>query len=158
MDVFRVLFFCGLAATLSGCLPLSVYYREGAEVGGIARDRTACDVAALREVPVRKLTRYIPPTYSYRKSCNATGACTTILILVSPGRWESYDANEGLRARVAVQCMADKGYAKVKLKPCPSDVVADTTITATRVQPPLTSQSCAIKIRAGKYQIVTPGQ
>jgi len=147
----------GLAAILlSGCLPLSVYYREGAEVSRIERDQTACDVQALSEVPKRILTRYIPPTYSYRQSCNAAGACKTVRILLSPGRYEQYDANEGLRARAAAQCMADKGYQKVSVKPCPGDVIEETVITSTRVQPRLTKDSCAIRIRGGKYQIVTP--
>ena len=145
------------AVLLSGCLPLSVYYREGVEVSRIEQDRTACDVQALQEVPKRILTRYIPPTYSYRQRCNAAGACKTVRILLSPGRWERYDANEGLRARAAAACMAGKGYAKVKLKPCPPDVVEETAITATRVQPRLTANSCVIRIRGGKYQIVTPG-
>ena len=61
-----------------------------------------------------------------------------------------------LGARVAKQCMADQGYEKVSLKPCPPEVVEATVITATRVQPPLTKDSCAIRIRGGKYQIVNP--
>ncbi|QFT93033.1 hypothetical protein FIU86_09265 [Roseovarius sp. THAF9] len=150
------LFAC-VAPLLAGCLPTTVYYKEGAPVSGVARDRTQCNVAALREVPVRTLTRYIPPTYSYRPVCNAAGACKTVRVLLSPGRWERYDANEGLRARVARQCMADQGYQKVSLKPCPPEVVEATVITATRVQPPLTENSCAIRIRGGKYQIVNPG-
>lgn len=156
MTLYRVPFLICLVLTLAGCLPTNVYYREGAPVSGVERDRTQCDVNALREVPVRTLTRYIPPTYSYRQICNGTGACRTIRVVVSPGRWERYDANEGLRARVAKQCMADQGYQKVSLKPCPPEVVEATVITATRVQPPLTENSCAIRIKGGKYQIVNP--
>lgn len=156
MKLYTVLAFTGAALMMSGCLPTTVYYREGAPVSGIERDRTACDVAALREVPVRTLTRYIPPTYSYRQVCNGAGNCRTVRVLLSPGRWESYDANEGLRARVAKQCMADQGYQKVSLKPCPPEVVEATVITATRVQPELTENSCAIRIKGGKYQIVNP--
>ncbi|MGK7652972.1 hypothetical protein ACSQ76_11330 [Roseovarius sp. B08] len=156
MNLYRVPFLICVVLTLSGCLPTNVYYREGAPVSGVERDRTQCDVAALRQVPVRTLTRFIPPTYSYRPICNGAGKCRTVRVLLSPGRWESYDANEGLRARVARQCMADQGYQKVSLKPCPPEVVEATVITATRVQPPLTENSCAIRIKGGKYQIVNP--
>ena len=157
MSGFRILFFAGVSVVLTGCFPLSVYYREGAEVSRIERDETACQVSALKQVPVRKLTRYIPPSYSYKKSCNSSGVCHTIPVLISPGRWETYDANEGVRAKVAGQCMVDRGYQKVRVKPCAPDVVEATTITATRIQPPLTGQSCAIRIKGNKYQIVTPG-
>ncbi|WP_420555878.1 hypothetical protein [Roseovarius sp.] len=156
MKRFRVALFACVALLLAGCLPTTVYYKEGAPVSGVARDHTQCDVDALRQVPVRTLTRYIPPTYSYRQVCNGAGACRTVRVILSPGRWERYDANEGLRARVARQCMADQGYEKVSLKPCPPEVVEATVITATRVQPPLTEKSCAIRIKGGKYQIVNP--
>ncbi|MEO1137884.1 MAG: hypothetical protein AAFW87_00370 [Pseudomonadota bacterium] len=151
-----MIIFGGLSLLLSGCLPLSVYYREGAQVSRIDSDRSTCALFALRQVPVRKLTRYIPPTYSYKQSCNASGACTTIPVLISPGRWETYDANEGLRAKVAEQCMVEQGYQKVRIKPCPPAVIENTTIRATQVQPPLTTASCAIRIKGDKYQIVTP--
>ena len=144
------------AVFLAGCFPLSLYYKEGVEVSRIDSDLARCGVFALREVPRDIRRRYIPPVYDYRRYCNSLGQCTTRRVLIHPGRWESYDANEGLRSTVQTQCMADRGYAKVRVKACSPSVIEQTQITSTRVLPPLAPNSCAIRIKGGKYQIVTP--
>lgn len=146
------------AAMLCGCAPLSIYYKEGETVARMDRDETACEVTALRQVPPDLRSRYIPPTYSPYQVCNALGHCSWRQRLVSPGRWERYDANEGLRARVATQCMADKGYARTKIKRCDAETTRAVTIRATQVLPPLNEGSCAIRLKSGRWQIVTPPQ
>ncbi len=146
----------GLPLLLAGCLPLSLYYKEGVEVSRVDSDLTRCGVFALKEVPRDIRRRYIPPVYDYRRYCNSTGQCTVRRVLIRPGRWESYDANEGLRSSVQAQCMAGRGYQKVKLQACSPTVIENTRVTSTRVLPPLTANSCAIRIKGGKYQIVTP--
>ncbi|WP_135505563.1 hypothetical protein [Roseovarius aestuariivivens] len=156
MPVSRVLLILAACALLSGCLPVPLYYREGAAVAQIDAAETRCRVAALREVPEARRTRYIPPTYSYPTTCNAAGVCRTTPILISPGRWETYDANEGLRAETAKLCMAEKGYARIRLKPCAPAVIEATRLTATQVQPALTARSCIIRLNTGRYKIVTP--
>lgn len=153
----HLIFLCISLLTLSGCFPLSVYYREGASVARMENDRTDCRVEALAKVPVAMRTRYIPPVYDTRTICTATGYCTSQRILISPGRWESYDVNEGLRNEVTTQCMERKGYARVRVPACSPQVIEQTTISATRVFPPLSDRSCAIRIRGDRYQIVTPG-
>ncbi|MEM7075987.1 MAG: hypothetical protein AAGA28_17540 [Pseudomonadota bacterium] len=146
----------GLILALSGCTPVSVYYQEGAEVSRIDSALTQCRVTALELVPVNERRRYIPPTYTYRNYCSAPGACYTRRILINPGYWETYDANEGLRAEATQTCMSGSGFGRVSLPQCSPEVVERTTITRTRVQPPITDKSCIIRIRGGSYQIVTP--
>ncbi|WP_317054551.1 hypothetical protein [Roseovarius rhodophyticola] len=135
---------------------MSLYYKEGVEVTRVDSDLARCGVFALREVPKDIRRRYIPPVYDYRRYCSGSGNCTIQRVLIRPGRWESYDANEELRSTVQAQCMADRGYAKVRLKACSPSVIEQTRITSTRVLPPLTANSCAIRIKGDKYQIVTP--
>ena len=88
-----------------------------AQVARMDRDETACEVTALRQVPPDLRSRYIPPTYSPYQICNALGHCSWHQRLVSPGRWERYDANEGLRAQGvswdhAVQADASREYVR----------------------------------------------
>jgi hypothetical protein len=155
MKRWRLLLSALCVPLLAGCFPLTLYYQEGAEVARIDRDLMQCRVEALAKVPVDRRSRYIPPLYDHRTVCNAAGACSTYRIMISPARWETYDANEGFRAEVAQQCMLNKGYARVRLPACSQSVIEATTITATQVQPPLTAGSCAIRLKSGRYQIVT---
>ena len=113
--------------------------------------------APLRQVPADIRTRYIPPRYQNYKVCHSVGHCHWHQRLISPGRYESYDANVSLRTRVTEQCMADKGYVRTKIKRCDTATTRATTLRATQVLPPVTAQSCAIRLKSGRWQIVTPG-
>ncbi len=151
----KLMLFAGVL--LAGCAPLQLYHKEGETVARMERDELACETTSLRQVPADIRTRYIPPTYHSYKTCNAFGHCYWNRRLVSPGRFEKYDANQGLRTRVTQQCMADKGYVQTKIKRCNTATTRATTIRATQVLPPVTAQSCAIKLKSGRWQIVTPG-
>ena len=142
---------------LSGCLSHTLFYKDGEQVTRIDRDETNCRVDALARVPVDKRTRYIPPTYDTQTVCNAAGKCQSFHVLISPATYRSYDANEGLRAKATEQCMAQKGYNKVRLPPCDATAAQSTLRAATRVLPPLTPSTCAINLGSGRWQIVTPG-
>lgn len=141
---------------LWSCNSPPIYYREGADVSRVDADFAACQVSALQQVPVDQRRRYIPPEYTYRTYCHAPGHCTTRRVLVRPGYFETYDANEGLRGDVANACMTGQGFDRVTLPLCSPAVIERTTITRTRVQPPITDESCIIRIRSGGYQIVNP--
>ncbi len=145
---------CILAA---GCTPLHLYYKEGETVAQMDRDETVCETTALRQVPADIRRRYIPPTYQNYKVCHSVGHCRWHQRLISPGRYESYDANLSLRTRVTEQCMADKGYVRTKIKRCDTATTRATTLRATQVLPPVSAQSCAIRLKSGRWQIVTPG-
>ncbi|MEO3417344.1 hypothetical protein AAFO92_22025 [Roseovarius sp. CAU 1744] len=138
------------------CAPLQLYYKEGETVARMDRDETRCEVTALRQVPTDIRTRYIPPQYQHYKVCHGTGYCSWHRRLISPGRHESYDANLPLRARVTEQCMADKGYVRTKIKRCDAATTEATTLRATQVLPPVSEKSCAIRLKSGRWQIVTP--
>ena len=141
---------------LSSCGPTTIYHRDGADVSRIDSDLSACRVSALNQVPVNERQRYIAPTYTYRSFCYAGGYCHSRRVLLRPGYFETYDVNEGLRADVTRSCMTNKGFDRVSLPLCSAEVTRATTITRTRVQPPITDNSCIIRIQNGGYQIVNP--
>lgn len=141
---------------MASCSPTTIYHRDGADVSRVESDLASCQVTALNQVPVDERRRYIPPTYTYRPYCYAGGHCVQRRVLLRAGYFETFDANESLRASVARLCMTDKGFSRVSLPRCSPDIVEATTITRTKVQPPITESSCIIRIRSGGYQIVNP--
>ena len=145
-------------ALLGGCLPLQTYYKTGVSVQRLQSDQLACEVQALKDAPIATRTivtpaRYIPP----RKHCNSVGKC-----VVKGGFWihgdvYTIDANEDLRERVELQCMAKRGYEPARIPACPSGIAQSAPAAATQVLPPLNAQSCVIRNRDGTIQIVTRG-
>ncbi|MCB1343544.1 MAG: hypothetical protein KDK24_21260 [Pseudooceanicola sp.] len=141
---------------LAACEPLSIYYRPGVTVAKLETDRTACEVSALRDVPVNKELRERPPILIPGETfCNAAGACVT-----RPDRWVSggfytIDTNRELRLRVTDQCMAKKGYQPVSIPRCEGAVAQSAPAGRTTVLPRLDTNSCAILNRDGTWQIVT---
>ncbi len=152
----RLTFALAAGLVLTGCAPLQIYYKEGETVARMDRDRTGCEVRALRQVPPDIRSRYIPPIYTPYQVCTGHGICYWRHRLTAPGRYEEYDASLPLRTKVTRQCMADQGYALAKFKPCDGDTVRATRKHATRVLPPITDASCAIRLKSGRWQIVTP--
>jgi len=144
------------AAILVACAPLKVYYKEGEQVARMDSDLIDCKVSALSKVPKDIRTRYIPPTYSPYQYCNAYGNCYWRQRITSPGRYVNYDANKGLRDTVTNQCMAKRGYALVDIPACDPSITQSVPLHATRVMPPLGPKSCAIRLKSGRWQIVTP--
>lgn len=118
----------------TGCVPepVSGYWRTGEAPSRLSADSTACEVAALREVPRALATAQTPayttPTYSTPAYTNCYGSgygatCTTTGGQVSGGQTYggqnyTYDANLNLRERVYGQCMAANGYSLVSLPTC----------------------------------------
>ncbi len=141
---------------LGACAPLSIYYKEGADVVQSEINLTQCQVSALKEVPRDIRTRYVPARYAPYTHCNAAGYCSTHYRMISPARTETYDANARLRVKVVDQCMAMVGYRPVALPQCNAETTRKTALTATKTLPPLTPKSCAIRLKSGNWQIVTP--
>ncbi len=144
---------------LSSCSPLSLYYREGETVSRMQAETQKCQVDALQDVPVANQVRQSPPTYwPGRTYCDGRGRCYR-----SPGWWQpgqvyTVDVNKTLRNQVEAQCMAQKGYRPVSLPPCKQGVKSQVPRTRTTTLPPLSTQSCFVKIEGGSFQIITPGQ
>lgn len=147
------LVFMGFAA---GCTPLSLFYKEGAPVQRLNTDLAECKLQGLRNVPVDQDTRFIPGTETPKTICDANGLCQTVWVQITPDKIETYDANEGLREDYVEACMGKQGYQPVSLPACNDAVVRATRLSATKVLPPLSSNSCAIRLKTGQYQIVTP--
>lgn len=150
-------FFVAAGLFLGACSPLELFYKEGETVAQMDRDELQCQTSALRQVPKDIRQRYIPPTYQSYQVCSGLGHCHWQQRLISPGRFESYDANSGLRRKVTDQCMADLGYVRTKIQRCDTSTTRATPLRATQVLPPVTAKSCAIKLKSGRWQIVTPG-
>ena len=140
------------------CAPLNTYYKPGADVAQVSRATTACEVQALRDVPVSTQVRRTPPRYvPPRQSCDANNNCTTTGGFYVPGELVTFDPNVDLRKRVETQCMADGGFAPVSIPPCPSGVASAAPVRATTTLPALNAKSCVIRNSNGSYQIVTRG-
>ena len=146
--------FCALA---TGCLPVSTYYAEGVSVAKLNRDDLACDVAALRDAPVANQTRQAAPQYVPRRICAPDGQCYSKGGYWVPGEVYTVDVNAGLRKRVKLQCMADRGYRPVEIPACPPGVARAAPPGATTTLPRLGPQSCAIRNPDGSIFIVTQG-
>jgi len=115
----------------------------------------ACEVSALRDVPINNQTRVEPPVYvPGRKVCDGDGTCTTKPGYWLPGQTYTVDTNKELRGRVEVQCMANKGYNRAEIPACPPSIKAD---GVTKVLPTLTPASCAIRNDDGSFLIVNRG-
>ncbi|WP_120501168.1 hypothetical protein [Roseovarius sp. EL26] len=140
---------------LASCAPPNIFYKQGSTAISTDRDRGACEQQAMRDVPPQIHTRYIPPVYSYRPVCNGTH-CYNRQILVSPGRWEQYDAAASLRAKAVDQCMASNGYSQISLPRCEEDITRGRKIPINTPMPTITEQSCAVKAKSGQWRIITP--
>jgi len=148
-----------LAATviLTGCGPLSIYYREGVSVTRQQSDTLDCEVKALRDAPVANKVQQSPPIfYPGRTVCNAAGQCYTTPGSWAPGSVYTVDVNSGLRARVEQQCMAAKGYAPVELPRCREAVAAQVQPVRGAKLPALGPTSCVVTYQDGSFQVVTP--
>lgn len=143
-------------AVLVACAPPALYHKPGASPALVERTRTNCEVAALRAVPRDIRTRFIPAQYSYMPFCNHFGTCFHRTHMIQPPRTESYDANDGLRARVVDQCMAEAGFRPVSLPQCDPDRVRSANLPPDTAQPPLGANSCALRLPSGQWRIVTP--
>ncbi len=143
---------------LAACAPLQTNYKAGVSVTQLNRDQTQCDVRAEREVPTRLQIRRLPPEFvPARRVCRKDGKCRVIEGYWIPGNTVTYDPNQNLRARVAQQCMADRGYAPVSIPACGDAVRAAAPARATTRLPRLTDRSCVIRNRDGSFQIVNVG-
>ena len=77
------IFGLGVAAS---CAPLTTYYKPGVAVDRLNRDTTACQVAALRDVPASTQVRRLPPEFiPPRRRCDSAGNCTVVPGYYIPG-------------------------------------------------------------------------
>ncbi|MGD1884256.1 MAG: hypothetical protein ACFB11_18340 [Paracoccaceae bacterium] len=144
--------------TMTGCLPLSTYYKEGAPLSLVERDETTCQVKALRDAPVANVIRQRPSYYvPARKVCNSEGKCIVRGGYYRDGQIYTVDVNKGLRVKLERQCMADRGYAPVDIPACPNNVAEAAPPGVTTTLPRLSSSSCVIRRKGGQIQIVNRG-
>lgn len=146
----QYLFVSASLALLTGCAPVEVYHKAGASLSRLQADETACQVDALKQVPVARMTRITPIRTLPREVCNGAGKCRVVYMEFG-GEVETYDANLDLRKKVEAQCMANNGYSQIELPMCET---APATLPGK--VPALTSNSCAVRTKTG-YRVATPG-
>lgn len=145
-----------LLGLLGACAPLSLYYKPGVEVTRLQTDTTSCQVLAAQEVPPNNQIRQTAPGfYPGPGFCNGYGNCWYGDPFWMESSVYTVDVNTGLRNRFTDQCMADKGYAPVRIPLCPLGVVPPPGQT-TRM-PTLTPSSCAVRNQDGTFQILNIG-
>ena len=143
--------------TATGCAPLTLYYKPGAEVSRMQTDSLLCETQALKDAPVASEIRQNPPVFfPGRQICNGTDCYT------GPGYWAegsiyTVDVNRGLRTRIEQNCMANKGYQLTQLKICTPSIEQAAQPGQTTRLPSLSENSCAIRNKDGSFQIVEPG-
>ncbi len=140
---------------LSGCVPATFYFREGATVAAVDRALADCDADAARSVPVRNETRYTPLRVERDLVCDANGVCD-VEINTEGGEPYVVDANSDRRQTVVAQCMAAARFTPVTLPACPPAVARVAPAGATTTLPRITPQSCAVT-RPDGLRIVTRG-
>lgn len=143
-------------AFIAGCAPLSFYNQPGVSVAQMERDTLNCEVAALQQAPVANQIRQAPPRYvPARQYCDANGTCHTRGGYFVSGEVFTVDRNANLRKRLERQCMADKGYAPVKVPQCSVAIKAAAPAGATTILPRLTENTCVIRNDDGSILFVT---
>jgi ferredoxin len=143
---------------MGGCGPLTTYYKPGVSVAQLERDQTRCQVQALAQVPASTQVYHHPPErLPDRRICDADGNCRIKPGRIVPGRIETFDPNDGLRARVARQCMAERGYSRESIPLCSQAQRTSPVGAATTRLPKLTPNACYRRLESGKVQIVTGG-
>ncbi len=137
---------------LTACSPLQTFYKPGASFALVDAETTACQVDALRQVPVANTIVQDPPRYiPAEKICDSDGNCRIFPPEILPGRIRTVDANLELRQRVTRQCMATKGFSLEKIRACPLGTKAT---APTKTLPPLTAASCALRNPDGSVAIL----
>lgn len=147
---------CVFGMAVSGCGPLSIYYKPGVAVSRMQTDTLNCEVKALNDAPVANQIRQRPPVYYPGRQYCSGGNCTYRAGYWVSGGFYTVDVNASLRSRVEDQCMAQIGYQPVRLPRCSAGVAAQVPTAATRTLPQLTENSCSIINDDGTWQIVTP--
>lgn len=148
----RILGLIIAGACVAACTPLKIYHKPGVSVQRWQKDTTTCEVSALRDAPVANEIRRIPPEFiPPRRSCDSAGNCTVIPGYWTPPEVYTVDVNRPLRKKLENQCMGARGYTRVEIEQCPPNIKSE---GRTRVLPPLTTKSCAIKNEDGSFLIV----
>lgn len=146
-----------LTAALSGCTPLSLFYKEGIAVNRMQSDEVNCEVRALRDAPVQNEVDItpairVPPS----ETCDAAGNCTVTPGYTIPAQVHVIDVNFALRLRVTKACMLNQGYQRVTIPACSQRISKAAPTAATRTLPQLGANSCVIRNRGGSWQILNP--
>jgi len=127
---------------LSACGGGTIWYAEGVTVATRATDLGRCEARALRQFPVRQELRLTPQRFiPASRTCQPDGTCTLIPARFEGGRPYTVDGNERARELAANACMAERGYAEIRLPGCEDGAA----VRASTRMPPLTAQSCLLR-------------
>ena len=150
-----------IVAALAACVdttPVELSWRQGVSVSKLKSDSLNCEMAATRAVPINNQVGVTPtyrtpvyqnPSYTscyggtYSVSCTTTGGGFSGGQTYG-GQVYTYDANSGLRESYFNQCMAQRGYSPISIRPCtPSELKAATRkLSGSSVLPPPSEVLC----------------
>lgn len=139
------------------CGPKTTFHRTGASVSLMQNTLLDCQVAALKDAPVSSQIRQGPPRYIPGSSyCHKDGDCYRRAGYFAPGEVYTVDTNARLRSNLTTRCMAREGFQRVQLPRCPAGTPAPDISNLTDEMPPLSADSCLLKLPGGGSRIVSP--
>ncbi len=131
---------------LGGCLNYTTYYKEGVPAKAPQSAKIQCEVTAQHQVPPRIVHDW-EPVYGYWDAHKKRYRISHYELVV-------VDLNEGLRAKVARQCMTDQGYDRVQIPYCDKDQFAGRTYSPLTKLPRFSSSLCAIRQKGRAPHII----
>jgi hypothetical protein len=137
---------------VSACVasgPVAVVYKPGSTGEQRLTALTDCETQALSKVP-RAIATGMTPAYTTPSNvqCYGTGAyvsCQQYGGQTYGGNVYSYDANQELRDRVTLQCLAQKGYQVISLPTCDAEQSKRAVSAFGRKQPTADQIECVIE-------------
>jgi|LauGreDrversion2_3_1035106.scaffolds.fasta_scaffold78028_1 hypothetical protein len=140
-----LLFLCSCVATG----PVPVVYKVGSTGDQRKSAVLDCETQALSKVP-RAMASAVTPAYTMPSNvqCYSTGytvSCQEYGGQTIGGNAYSYDANQDLRDRVTMQCLANKGYQLVSLPTCDAEQSKRAIASAQQRMPSYDKIECVVQ-------------
>lgn len=148
MKKFSVIaFLVATACVATG--PVNVVYKPGSTGEQRLSALTECETQALAKVP-RAMATGMTPAYTTPSNvqCYGTGAyvsCQQYGGQTYGGDVYSYDANQDLRDRVTMQCLAQKGFQTISLPSCDAEQSKRAVSSMGRKQPTYDKIECVVE-------------
>lgn len=129
--------------------PVAVVYKPGSTGEQRSAALLDCETQALAKVP-RAIATGVTPTYTTPSNvqCYGSGAyvsCQQYGGQTYGGNVYNYDANQDLRDRVSLQCLAQKGFQIISLPTCDAEQSKRAVSSVGRKQPTFDKIECVVE-------------
>lgn len=129
-----------LGAFLGACTETNLQYKVGGTLHQRNVDQAQCNAFGANNVPIW-MVRDAWPIF------DSAGNVITYQVDV-------YDANEGRRNQVINQCMAERGYQRVKIPYCKDEQLAGRSYSLEKKMPAPGPNICALRGQSGGVGLV----